>query len=140
MFDNGRFAANVGIGVRYLDTSRVWGFNTYYDYRNTNHQHYNQYSAGLESLGRVWDFRINGYLPFGRKQSHYFHTRFDSFRGNSMILKSVRDFALKGFNAEAGFHLDHFKQAPLYFAAGPYYLTGVGKSTWGGSFACVQTY
>ena len=49
-----------------------------------------------------------------------------------MFLKRTRDFALKGANAEVGFHLDHFKQAPLYFAAGPYYLTGVGKSTWGG--------
>ena len=132
VFDNGRFAANAGLGLRYLSTSRVWGINSYYDYRNTNRQHYNQVSAGLESLGRIWDFRINGYLPVGWKQSPYYHTRFNFFQGNSMFLKSTRDFALKGANAEVGFHLDHFKQAPLYFAAGPYYLTGVGKSTWGG--------
>jgi hypothetical protein len=116
VFDNGYFAANAGLGMRYLSTSRVWGINSYYDYRNTNRQHYNQYSAGLESLGKVWDFRINGYLPLGAKQSAYYHTKFDFFQGNTMFLKSSRDFALKGANAEAGFHLDHFKQVPLYFA------------------------
>ncbi len=39
---------------------------------------------------------------------------------------------MKGFNAETGYHLDHFKKAPLTFAAGPYYLYGDGKATWGG--------
>ncbi|MCX6990564.1 MAG: inverse autotransporter beta domain-containing protein [Chlamydiae bacterium] len=132
VFDNGKFAANAGMGVRYLTSSRVWGMNTYYDYRNTKHQHYNQVALGLESLGRVWDGRINGYLPVGWKQSPYYHTEFQEFKGHSMFLRSSREFAFKGINAEAGFHLDHFKKAPLYFAAGPYYLTGKGASAWGG--------
>ena len=132
VFDNGKLAANAGLGVRYLTPSRVWGINTYYDYRNTKHQHYNQVNLGLESLGRVWDGRINGYLPVGGKQSPYYHTKFKEFKGHSMYLRSSREFAFKGINAEAGFHLDHFKKAPLYFAAGPYYLTGKGASAWGG--------
>jgi hypothetical protein len=132
VFDNGKLAANAGLGLRYLSKSRVWGGNVYYDYRNTKRQHYNQAAAGFESLGRVWDFRINGYLPVGWKQSPHFHTGFHSFSGNSLLIKYKKDFAMKGANAEAGYHLDYFRQAPLYFAAGPYYLTGKGKTTWGG--------
>ncbi len=132
VFDDGKMAANAGLGVRYLANSRVWGVNSYYDYRNTHHQHYNQVAAGLETLGKIWDFRINGYLPVGWKQSRLYHTEFDLFEGNHMILRSSRNFAMKGANAEAGFHLDRFKPAPLYFAGGPYYLTGKGASTWGG--------
>lgn len=137
VFDNGKFAANAGAGFRYLAQSRIWGANIYYDYRNTEHQHYNQVSAGFESLGTVWDFRLNGYLPVGRKQSPYFHNRFDSFKNHYMLIKRTRDFAMKGINAEAGAHVDYFKKVPLYFAAGPYYLTGVDKTTWGGELRAV---
>ncbi len=134
VFDNGKLAANAGIGLRRLGSSRVWGVNGYYDYRNTSHQHYNQVSAGLESLGRVWDFRINGYLPIGRKQSPYFHRSTSyAFQGNSLLIIRKRDFAMKGANAEVGLHVDFKKdKTPLYFAGGPYYLTGVDKTTWGG--------
>ncbi len=133
VFDSGQLAANAGVGLRYL-AKRIWGGNLYYDYRNTAHQHYNQVSIGLESLGRVWDFRINGYLPVGLKQSPLFHSRFAKFQGHNILIRSTYDFAMKGANAEVGAHLDHFRKAPLYFAAGPYYLTGKGKTTWGGSF------
>ena len=51
-----------------------------------------------------------------------------------MLVSSKRQFAMKGINAEAGFHVDHFRKVPLYFAAGPYYLSGKGASTWGGEF------
>lgn len=132
VFDNGRLSANAGLGLRYLAKSRVWGINGYYDYRNTSHQHYNQVAAGLESLGRIWDFRINGYLPVGRKQSGFSSSKFSAFKGHHLLLRRTRHFSMKGANAEAGFHADHFKNAPLYFAAGPYYLTGVGKTAWGG--------
>ncbi len=134
IFDNGKFAANAGMGLRYLSKSRIWGINSYYDYRNTSRQHYNQVSAGLETLGKIWDFRINGYLPVGWKNSPRIHTRFDTFKGHRMLLRRSREFSLKGANAEVGLHVDHFKNAPLYFAGGPYYLTGAGATTWGGEF------
>jgi trimeric autotransporter adhesin len=137
VFDNGRLAANAGLGFRYIAHSRVFGMNAYYDYRNTHRQHYNQVAAGLESLGRIWDFRINGYLPVGRKQSSFSHPKFVAFEGHSLFIRRNRDFAMKGANAEVGVHVDHFDDAPFYFAAGPYYLTGTGKSTWGGELRAV---
>ena len=132
IFDDGKFAGNAGLGARYLASSRIWGANVYYDYRNTHHQHYNQVALGLESLGVIWDFRLNGYLPVGAKESKYRVPHFDGFQDNYMYVDAFRDFALKGVNLEAGYHYEHFKSIPLYFAGGPYYLTGTGTTAWGG--------
>lgn len=116
LFNNGRSAINSGIGVRYI-ASRIWGVNGYYDYRRTNRGHYNQVALGLESIGKRWDVRLNLYHPFGKKV-HYFDAK--------------KEFALDSYNGEIGFHVDSFEKAPLYFAAGPYYLNGFGKEAWGG--------
>ena len=132
VFNSGRLAANAGVGLRYIGQRAVFGINGYYDYRNTKRQHYNQVAAGLEAIGKVWDFRINGYLPVGKKTSRYYHTRFEEFSGHSLILSRKKEFAFRGANAEIGVHIDHFKSVPFYFAAGPYYLNGQGKTTWGG--------
>lgn len=133
VFNNGKLAANAGIGLRYLSGSRVWGANAFYDYRNTTHQHYNQVSLGLESLGEIWDFRINGYLPVGNKVSSLYSSSFGGFHGNYLYLKRKREFAFKGMNAEVGAHVDQIRNIPFYFAAGPYYLQGQGKTAWGGA-------
>lgn len=114
-FNDGKFAANVGYGGRYMGSSRVWGGNFYYDYRKTHRHMYNQVSLGFESLGKVWDFRLNGYLPVGKTKNTHKH-----------------EFVMKGINAEVGAHVDTWENAPLYFAAGPYFLSGHGKNAWGG--------
>ncbi len=132
LFNDGKPAANAGVGLRYLTSSRVWGANAYYDYRDTNRQHYNQISAGLESLGQIWDFRLNGYLPVGDKISPWYRPRFAKFQGHSLYVSRKREFAMRGANAEVGAHVDYFKDVPLYFAAGPYYLEGQGNVAWGG--------
>ena len=132
VLNNGQLAANTGLGLRYLSTSRAWGINSYYDYRCTDHYHYNQVALGLESLGAMWDFRINGYLPVGGKASSFWGASFDRFQGNQMLISRKREFVLKGANAEIGAHIDHFEKFPLYFTAGPYYLEGKGKNAYGG--------
>ena len=130
-FNNGKFAANAGLGLRYI-CDYVYGINAYYDYRNTNHQHYNQFAAGLEALGKIWDFRINGYLPLGRRNSRYYRTSFDEFKKHSIFLSRKKEVSLKGANAEVGYHFDYFKDFPFYFAGGTYYLHGTGRTAWGG--------
>ncbi len=132
VFNGGQLAANAGLGARYLTDSRVWGMNSYYDYRHTSHQHYNQVSVGVESFGEIWDFRVNGYCPVGEKRSSFFGIKFEEFKGHWMILSLKREFAMGGANAEVAAHVDCFKKFPLYFAAGPYYLKGQGKTAWGG--------
>ena len=93
VFDDGKFAANAGIGIRGVTGNRIYGVNTYYDYRNTSRQHYNQVSLGLESLGIRRDFRLNGYLPVGAKISSAYDRQsvttyaFDSFEGHNALIK-----------------------------------------------------
>lgn len=131
IFNNGKPAANAGVGVRYI-ASQVWGINAYYDYRKTSRYRYNQASLGFECLGRIWDFRLNGYLPVGNTKSSFSHPSFHDFRGHHLILSRKREFAMKGANAEVGFHMTKIKDIPFYFAVGPYYLNGQGKHAWGG--------
>jgi hypothetical protein len=49
VFDNGKWAANAGVGLRALWGNRAYGINTYYDYRNTGRFHSNQIGAGLKT-------------------------------------------------------------------------------------------
>ena len=126
IFNDGRPAANAGMGVRYVACSRVWGLNTYYDYRRTNRQHYNQIAGGLESLGRVWDFRINGYLPV--ETSAFWGSDFDHFRKHYAFLSGKKEFALKGGNAEAAAHINVAQNIDFTVAGGPVLSHWAGKN------------
>jgi len=140
IFNDGKPAANVGMGLRAI-ASRVWGINAYYDYRKTSHHSYHQASCGLESLGRIWDARINGYLPFGAKKSSLFHPyTFDRFKKHSLLVSSKREFAMKGIDAEVGAHIKDSKNVHLYTAAGPYYFGGEGKNGYGGKGRLLATF
>lgn len=133
VFNNGKMAANAGIGCRGIWGCRTYGINAYYDYRNTKKLHYNQVGIGLETLGKLWDFRINGYLPIGRKITSPYNVQFNSFSGNSLLLSQKRQYAMKGTDAEVGFHFGKSRNFDFYAAAGPYYYIGkIGPNTWGG--------
>lgn len=131
IFNNGLPAANAGIGLRYL-SKRTWGVNAFYDFRETDRKNYSQIGVGLESLGKVWDFRINGYLPIFEKTTSLYNTHFSHFSGHSMILSNRQQFAFKSLQAEIGTHAIKVRHRPAYLAMGPYYLAGHGKATWGG--------
>jgi hypothetical protein len=131
VFDNGKWAANGGLGVRWRWGCRAYGANAYYDYRNSK-KNYNQVGVGLESLGEIWDFRINGYLPIGSKVSRPYRTRFSHFSGNHMILSRKYETAMKGADAEAGGHF-YYRDFDFFAGAGPYYFDGeIGPHAWGG--------
>lgn len=145
VFDNGRFAANAGIGIRALANCWLYGMNVYYDYRNTKHQPFHQIAAGLEALGARWDFRLNGYLPVGSKLSsrydktlHVSDGTFDAFSGNYLLISQTvtkkwkKEYAMKGLDAEAAFHFLKYKNFDLYAAAGPYYYNYKNKQAIGG--------
>lgn len=133
IFDNGEWAANTGLGLRRVVDNRIYGLNIYYDYRETKRSNFNQIGLGAESLGTCWDFRLNGYLPVGRKVDSPFGSDFGGFSGHYLLLRQKCHFAMKGVDAEAGYHLGHFRYFDLYAAAGPYYYTGKkGRDAWGG--------
>jgi len=145
IFNDGKYAANAGLGIRRCLNQTVLGINAYYDYRNTRHQNYNQVGFGLEVLGTRWEGRANGYLPVGRKKSSPFDKRtetsssstslkFDSFNDHHLLLSSITtvtttekervEFAMKGVDAEIGCHIFRKKNFDLFLGIGPYYFKG----------------
>lgn len=141
IFNDGKWAANGGIGYRFLAShGRIYGANAYYDYRETSRRHYNQVGAGLETLGERLDFRINGYWPVGKRSSRWFDTKFSGFSTHNIRLKEKQEFVMRGANAEVGAHLNNpirkgaLNNVDFYTAIGPYYFNGKGKHFWGGRF------
>ena len=94
VFNNGKWAANAGIGVRSLWGNRAYGINAYYDYRSTGRFHSNQTGIGLETLGELFDFRLNGYLPVGAKTSDPYDSTFGDFSGNYMLVSQKYQSAM----------------------------------------------
>ena len=133
IFNNGKWAVNAGAGLRALWKNRAYGVNAYYDYRNTNHFHSNQVGVGLETLGELFDFRINGYLPVGAKTSEPYATTFKAFSDHYLLLSQKYQSAMKGADAEFGFHFGKSQSFDFYAAAGPYFFIGKrDPATWGG--------
>lgn len=144
VFDNGKFAANAGFGIRAFKNCRIFGANIYYDYRQTKEQHYNQVGLGLETLGVLWDFRANAYLPVGTKISPFYDitttstAMFNTFQGHQALLKETFtskgkvQFAMTGVNAEAAVHILKNDKVDLYAAFGPYYYKYDSKQAIGG--------
>jgi hypothetical protein len=131
VFNSGRFAANAGLGVRWLDEShkRIWGFNAFYDYLQTSKQPYNQVSFGLEALGNAWDVRLNGYLPVGQKRTNLYELEYENLSQTGFLLKGKEQFAMNGLDSEVGYHLCRMKYFDFYIGVGPYYYWGHSAET-----------
>ncbi|MGH2612203.1 MAG: inverse autotransporter beta domain-containing protein, partial [Rhabdochlamydiaceae bacterium] len=143
VFDDGKLAANAGIGLRSLWGCRSYGINAYYDYRNTSRQHYNQVGIGVESLGAIWDFCANGYIPVGVKNSHVFgRAKFVKFSGHHLIVSQKIQYAMAGVDAEAGAHLNQFRNFDFFAGAGPYYFAKrqKGRDVYGGKIRLAGRY
>jgi hypothetical protein len=141
LFDDGRWAANAGMGLRTILGTRAYGINTYYDYRNIRHLDFNQIGLGLETLGELFDFRINGYLPVGKKTSDPWDAVFSEFSGHHMLISQKYQVGMKGADAQFAFHFGKSRNFDFYAAAGPYYFVGeIGPNVWGGKARIGGTY
>ena len=60
IFNNGKFASNVGVGLRYLPNEDCisYGANLFWDYSHARHAAFHQIGAGLEFLFPKWDIRL----------------------------------------------------------------------------------
>lgn len=135
-FNDGKRAANAGVGIRYLDPCCwVYGTNVYFDYRQSHHQGFDRVShafqqlgVGLEALGPNWDFRMNYYQPLGIKVWHFVQTVFHDNKGITPINSKRRQYTVRMIDAEigtcagSGSFCDGCIDWSVYFAAGPYYL------------------
>jgi Inverse autotransporter, beta-domain len=112
---NNHWASNGGLGLRWVDCpgERIWGAHVFYDFRKSGEGDFNQIGTGMESLGVNFDFRLNGYMPLGR-----------------------RKFVETGFDAEIGKQLFCcWDFVSIYAAAGTYYYRSERASHfWGGMF------
>jgi hypothetical protein len=137
LFNDGYWAANGGLGARYLGFGHnwAWGGNLYYDFRNTKHLSYNQLGMGWEALHPIWEFRVNGYIPVGGRISAGYNTTFHRFQGNHLLLQQKKEVALYGADAEGGGHFARVKEFDFYSGIGPYCFGGSeGETLVGGKF------
>ncbi len=122
VFDDARFASNMGVGLRYSwnDTSAVGG-NVYFDYRDAKNLHPFQFAGGLEFLSTYFDVRLNGYGPFS--DTTYSKTSFAGFGGNGALFEQRIKAALPVVEGELGVPLgSRCNNLNWYAALGSYYL------------------
>lgn len=136
-FQNDRWAANAGVGLRYiLENDYILGVNGYYDYlEGQRHSAFHRAGLGLELLTCHFDIRINGYFPIQttNTKSWSLYTV-----DTETVYWNYREFAVRtGFDAEIGTHLFDWGNFSTYAAIGPYFYD-FGKqslkrsSFWGG--------
>lgn len=122
-------AGGLLLGYRRYNPSvdRIRGGYLGFDLRGTPATTFYQLSSGYESLGRDWDFRINGYLPLGGRDltaSTSLLSTTARFQGNQLLLDNRQlvqgESALGGFDAEAGTRLAHWETGDLQGFGGLY--------------------
>ncbi|MBS0615289.1 MAG: inverse autotransporter beta domain-containing protein [Verrucomicrobia bacterium] len=100
IFNNGKWAANAGAGVRWVGGHHVYGVNAFYDYRRPPHHYtYQQVGGGLEFLSENWSARLNGYFPISARK-HHLHTGFHHFEGHHAIFRRRSEFSFIGGDLE----------------------------------------
>mgnify|MGYP003664015160 FL=1 len=125
---------NFGTGYRHLtaDGNSIYGIYGFYDRMDSpNSNIFNQMTFGVERLGHDWDYRINGYLPFGKTQYAINNTNTPpAFSGHQVITTDTTTYesAQAGFDAEVGRKLWGGPYHPLRAYVGYYYF-GFDKNT-----------
>ncbi|MGC2595562.1 MAG: inverse autotransporter beta domain-containing protein [Rhabdochlamydiaceae bacterium] len=135
VFDDGKFAGNIGVGGRTLLSSinHLLGYYFYYDVRQDHHDlTAQQVSPGIELLGKRFEYRMNGYFPVGDQKSHKYGFKFDEFHGHNILIKAKQRHVMIGGDAEVGAHITQSTKYDLYAGAGPYYFSSPHASAWGG--------
>ena len=135
VFNDGQFAANIGIGERTVipSNNHIFGLYLYYDFRQEDHGlTVNQLSPGVEVVGKRMEYRINAYFPVGNDRSDSYRHKFERFQGNQIIMKQRKKFAMKGVDGEVGAHITQSTRHDFYFGIGPYYFTANPNNAWGG--------
>lgn len=143
VFNNGKFAANAGLGLRYFNccVEQIWGVNVVYDYlqhlQHYPHRSYHQVGAGIEVIGDRWDFHMNAYVPVGHKKTNIYRFKYgfyedlqrEDLSNLEFGLKATEQLALNGIDALFGYRFCHICNTDLHVSAGPYYYTGRSVKT-----------
>lgn len=145
IFNNGRFAGNIGAGARFLipKWEKVMGVNAFYDFRRT-HDSYHQVGLGAELFGNFYDVVINGYFPIGHKTHSFNRVRYNSIVGLFQCVNHEQH--LGGADGEVSTSYSKWfpgscSKFDVYAGVGPYYYSRhSGKNVMGGRLRIGATY
>ncbi len=123
--NDGTVGANFGIAHRYydLDWNRIWGANVFYDYRNTEDNHFHQLGLGVEWLGEIVDVRANAYIP---DVDNVRGPVPNLFRGHQLIINRD-EVAMTGGDVELGVRLPAIEEIQVELFGGFYHFDGHGN-------------
>ncbi|MEQ9669940.1 right-handed parallel beta-helix repeat-containing protein [Coleofasciculus sp. G2-EDA-02] len=146
--NSANLGGNLLLGHRFYHQSlnRIFGGYLGFDSRNTGNNTFHQLGVGLETLGEVWDVRLNGYFPLGDSRDLVDETVFDTgfqltdrfFEDHFLVVQGqrqrgqVRQFeaAMTGFDLEVGARLAKWGQGGgLRGYGGLYYYDATGSDS-----------
>ncbi|MEQ9356957.1 inverse autotransporter beta domain-containing protein, partial [Coleofasciculus chthonoplastes] len=146
--NSANLGGNLLVGHRFYHQSlnRIFGGYLGFDSRNTGNNTFHQLGVGLETLGEVWDVRLNGYFPLGDSRDLVDETVFDTgfqltdsfFSDHFLVVQGqrqrgqVRQFeaAMTGFDLEVGARLAKWGQGGgLRGYGGLYYYDATGSDS-----------
>jgi hypothetical protein len=144
--ENSRFSSNIVLGHRFYsaNANRIYGGYISYDTRDTGSSSFNQLGLGLETLGDVWEFRGNAYIPVGDTRQLAAETIASTlalsdpfFQGNFLAQTRTQqgqinrrfEAAMTGVDLEAGVKIASLGETGnLRGYAGLYYYDAAGSS------------
>ncbi|MEQ8995421.1 MAG: right-handed parallel beta-helix repeat-containing protein [Coleofasciculus sp. B1-GNL1-01] len=146
--NSANLGGNLLLGHRFYNQSlnRIFGGYVGFDHRDTGNSTFNQLGVGLETLGEVWDVRLNGYFPLGDTRDLVDETAFDTgfqltdrfFSDHFLVVQGqrqrgqVRHFeaAMTGFDLEVGARLAQWgEEGGLRGYGGLYYYDATGSDS-----------
>lgn len=143
--EDGRWAGNVGLGVRSLceATNNLYGANVFYDVRQAHHHTYHQLGAGIEYIQGALETRLNLYFPLGQ-HSERFGTRTFLYEGGFIAESNFFNYAFSHGELEIGTRFNFFSCLQSYVGIQAYYLYAlnsnhVSHKKAGGGKICVNT-
>lgn len=132
---------NTGVGFRWmgwvpfpLEPERITGFSIWADGTSTEEGHFfPQVGLSYESLGDIWDFRANAYIPLGteRQTGEFVPTGEIGFNGNNLVDLTIAD-RFSSFNTgELEFARRLGMDRDAWAFVGPYVLANDNDDTAG---------
>lgn len=145
---------NFGMGLRRIIPGKNFGLGsliaggyTFYDVRSSENDFtYHQATLGFELLGNRWDFRANGYIPFGDTSNILSSRNVARFSGpetaplslsgtsvlagnftrnDTVTMMVARERALSGFDMEGGYKFDLTRRQSLWLYGGFFQFNNV---------------
>ena len=124
---------NLGVGFRWLhwapfplEPERITGFSFWTDGTSTEAGNFfPQIGLSYESLGDMWDFRVNGYIPIGQESQlgTFNATGAVAFSENFLVMESIADRNTSFNVAEAEIARRLMPDRDAWAFVGPYVLT-----------------